>query len=195
MGNTHVKTHADVFEKPKNEKKRKLMRIIQTFTRIKIQLRKLRSPAEMREAVNIDSEADCDDLLDVLCGFWEEVSVPVYFREVVEYQNAVLRFQVRLQKSSHIRMIHQNSRDGRLLLDDPVLLNYRFSPESYDYLKEMEIVKNCFRKVPIDFYKRSDMEIIPVIIYDNNKVLVDRNKLSSIEEVPDGLIEINELLQ
>jgi len=171
------------------------MEIIRFFKKVRVEFCSLNFPIDKTYKTTIEDRSMCEAALDNLCCFWWEVSNQFYWHDIIKYQISVLKFQVRLQKSSHIRMIHQQSKDGRLLLDVPVLLNYRFSPESYDYLKEREIVKECFRKVPEDFYKRRDMEIIPVIIYDNNKVLVDRNKLSSIEAVPEGLIEINEQLQ
>jgi len=160
-----------------------MIEVIRFFIEVRQHVGDIGHPIAKDLNARLNSEADCEDLLDVLCGFWEEVSVPVYFREVVEYQNAVLRFQVRTQKVSHVRMVHQHNADGRLLLDIAVLFDYGFILISYDHSREMERVKDCFRKVPNDFYKRRDMEIIPVMIYDNNSIIIDKHVKSRIEAV------------
>ena len=169
-----------------------IMEIFQSFIEIRQLVMVQRFPVKERLKVSIRSWEECEAVLSGLCGFWEEVSAPIYFREVVEYQVSVLKFQVRLQKSSHIRMIHQRSADGRLLLDLVVLFDYGFSPASIDCREEMEKVRECFGRIPKDFYKSEDSTIVPLIVYDNNRVRIERKRLSRIKAVGRRLIEVNE---
>jgi len=171
------------------------MKVFQSFLEVRQQVTLRWFPVEGRIKAGLRDLEQCEVVLRGLYSFWREVSCPIYWEEVVEYQIAVLKFQVRLQKSSHIRMIHQHSADGRLLLDLAVLFDYRFSPASIDYREEIAKVRECFGRVPKDFYKREGRTIIPMIVYDNNRVLVERERISCIEAVPEGLVEINELLQ
>lgn len=141
------------------------MRIIQIFREVRIQVRALRFPIVMREAVRVASTQDCEVLLDCLCGFWTEITHFLMPIEFIEYQNAVLRYMVRTQKKDYVRMVHKII-GSEFLIDALFYFDYGFTP--YDNKREQTCADEAFYRIPSQTIFRHEPEILTFHYYDTN---------------------------
>jgi hypothetical protein len=166
------------------------MRIFHSITEIRQQVMVRSFPVKERLKVTIRSWDECEDVLDCLCRFFWDVSNEFYWHDMLRHLIAVFRFQVRLQKSSHVRMVL--TCHGEFLLDVAILFDYRFNANVYDFREEKAEVDRYSAMIPKDFYKRKPRTIIPFIAFDNYRLGVGRNRVSHMEAVDGDLIEVNE---
>ena len=141
------------------------MRIVQIFREVRIQVRALRFPVVMREAVRVASKQDCESVLGCLCGFWTEITHPLLPIEFIEYKNALLKYLVRTQQKDYVRMVHKIM-DSEFLIDALFYFDYDFAP--YDSRNELAKVDEAYLRIPTGSLLRNSQGILPFHFYDTN---------------------------
>ncbi len=139
-------------------------------------------PVIRRGRAVLEDDADCEALIRALCLFWEMVAEPYLPKEIINYQNAVLAYQIRTHKTSHVRMILQHKETLELHLDVVVFFDYRCS-STCNEAQEQKKVDAVFEKCKDLKYEIG--ELVPSHVYENNRITLNKRFSSRIEKVED----------
>jgi hypothetical protein len=126
----------------------------------------------------VKDAVDCEALIRALGIFWKMLSGDYLPLEVLNYQNAVLAYQIRTQKTACVRMIHQHKQTGELLADMVFYLDYRY-PSACNAEEERKKAGAFFEKCKDLKYDIGD--VVPSHVYEDNAITINHDVKSRIE--------------
>lgn len=97
------------------------------------QLSVLKLPVRREENIVLNSRDECEDFLDNVDILWRKISLPIAPVDYINYENQILKCQVRTQNVTQVRMIHRIVDTSRLIVDLTFRFQYRFKPADYNF--------------------------------------------------------------
>jgi hypothetical protein len=91
----------------------------------------LKLPVKRDEVIILNSRDECEDFLDNVNTAWRAISRPVAPIGFIDFQNQILKHQVRTQNVSQVRMVHEIAGTRKLLVDLTFRFRYRFEPADF----------------------------------------------------------------
>jgi len=128
---------------------------------IEKEISEMQIPVVTDKHISIDSREQCESIIFELSNFWRRLSRNVAPLGYSEFQNAVLRCQLRSQNATSVRMVHQLVSTSELLFDMQFSFSFGFQP--YDYNQEQHDLHTYFSSAPKDFIRYP--ELVPTGIY------------------------------
>jgi len=106
-------------------------------------------PLMWNEVITLNSRDECEDFLDNACTMWRAITRSVAPIGFIEFQNQILKHQVRTQNVSQVRMVHEIKSTHQLLIDLTFKFCYRFKPA--DFVSEDFKMHDYFFSINKDF--------------------------------------------
>ena len=151
---------------------------------IEKEISEMQIPIVMDKHINIDSRERCESLIFELSNFWRRLSRNVSPLGYSEFQNALLRCQLRSQNATSVRMIHQLVSTSELLFDMQFSFSFGFQP--YDYEHELHDLHTYFSSAPKGFIRYPNLVPTGIYarhIYAENDIRNKRLGLASYEDI------------
>lgn len=116
---------------------------------IETELKEMHFPITKEINLKISNEEERETTLQKLCAFWHTISLPICHPGYINYENEILKLQVRTQNATHINFLHRIARSNKLLLD--VKINFQYHLPTLDYDYEIMLFHRYIGTISFDF--------------------------------------------